>query len=182
MIKKAEKTKYVCSNCGYTYPKELGMCTSCGQWNTFVKEIIKPKVYVIPKVSQKVLANPKVVNVELENWFLKIADKIDKNPNCQLCGEFIPKKYYRHATAHILPKSTFPSVSCHEDNYLILGAGCGCHSEMEDFENLFNSRMSTLAISKLKRIIPFVKEKHKTLDVVLTKINIVCVQKKMINH
>ncbi len=28
------KTQYVCSDCGETYPKWVGKCTNCGQWNT----------------------------------------------------------------------------------------------------------------------------------------------------
>lgn len=36
------KTVYLCSNCGYDSPKWLGKCPSCGEWNTFVEEKIRP--------------------------------------------------------------------------------------------------------------------------------------------
>ena len=36
-----EKTVYVCSNCGQESPKWVGKCPSCGQWNTFVEEIVR---------------------------------------------------------------------------------------------------------------------------------------------
>ena len=36
-----EKTVYVCSNCGQDSPKWVGKCTSCGEWNTYVEEIIR---------------------------------------------------------------------------------------------------------------------------------------------
>lgn len=34
------KTIYVCTNCGADSPKWVGKCPSCGQWNTYVEEII----------------------------------------------------------------------------------------------------------------------------------------------
>jgi DNA repair protein RadA/Sms len=34
------KTVYVCQNCGVDSPKWIGKCPSCGQWNTYVEEII----------------------------------------------------------------------------------------------------------------------------------------------
>lgn len=37
------KTAYVCSNCGNDSPKWLGKCPICGEWNTYVEEIISTK-------------------------------------------------------------------------------------------------------------------------------------------
>lgn len=34
------KTVYVCSNCGADSPKWQGRCPSCGEWNTFVEEVV----------------------------------------------------------------------------------------------------------------------------------------------
>lgn len=36
-----EKTIYVCSNCGQESPKWQGKCPACGQWNTFVEEVVR---------------------------------------------------------------------------------------------------------------------------------------------
>ena len=36
-----EKTVYVCSNCGQESLKWVGKCPSCGQWNTYVEEIVR---------------------------------------------------------------------------------------------------------------------------------------------
>lgn len=36
------KTAYVCSQCGNDSPKWLGKCPVCGEWNTYVEEIIVP--------------------------------------------------------------------------------------------------------------------------------------------
>ncbi len=34
------KKAFFCQNCGYESPKWLGKCPSCGEWNTFVEELI----------------------------------------------------------------------------------------------------------------------------------------------
>lgn len=34
------KTVHVCQNCGNQSPKWVGRCTSCGEWNTFVEEVV----------------------------------------------------------------------------------------------------------------------------------------------
>lgn len=36
-----DKTVYVCSNCGQDSPKWVGKCPSCGEWNTYVEEIVR---------------------------------------------------------------------------------------------------------------------------------------------
>lgn len=35
------KTAFFCQNCGYESTKWLGKCPACGQWNTFVEELIQ---------------------------------------------------------------------------------------------------------------------------------------------
>jgi len=35
------KTAFFCQNCGAQSPKWIGKCNSCGQWNTYVEEIIQ---------------------------------------------------------------------------------------------------------------------------------------------
>lgn len=34
------KTVYICSNCGADSPKWIGKCPSCGEWNTYVEELV----------------------------------------------------------------------------------------------------------------------------------------------
>ena len=34
------KTTYYCQRCGANSPKWVGKCPSCGEWNTFVEEIV----------------------------------------------------------------------------------------------------------------------------------------------
>lgn len=35
------KTTFFCSNCGAESPKWLGKCPSCGEWNTFIEEVVR---------------------------------------------------------------------------------------------------------------------------------------------
>ncbi len=37
------KTQYVCQNCGVTSPKWAGKCSSCGDWNSLIEEVIVGK-------------------------------------------------------------------------------------------------------------------------------------------
>ena len=34
------KKAYFCQSCGFESPKWLGKCPSCGEWNTFVEELV----------------------------------------------------------------------------------------------------------------------------------------------
>ena len=36
-----EKTQYVCTHCGQDSPKWVGKCPSCGQWNTYVEQVVR---------------------------------------------------------------------------------------------------------------------------------------------
>jgi len=54
---------------------------------------------------------------KLDLWFKEVKKVIEANPHCWNCGEYIPEKYYRHASAHIFAKSLFPSVSTHPMNF-----------------------------------------------------------------
>ena len=35
------KTAFFCQNCGTHYPKWLGQCGACKEWNTLVEEVIE---------------------------------------------------------------------------------------------------------------------------------------------
>lgn len=46
------RTQFICQNCGQTSPQWLGKCSSCGEWNTFVEEIVSKNQPVPFKKSQ----------------------------------------------------------------------------------------------------------------------------------
>ena len=35
------KSLYFCSGCGYESPKWMGKCPACGEWSTFVEELVR---------------------------------------------------------------------------------------------------------------------------------------------
>lgn len=37
------KTNFFCQNCGHSSPKWEGKCSSCGEWNTYVEEVVSSK-------------------------------------------------------------------------------------------------------------------------------------------
>lgn len=59
------KTSYFCQNCGYQSPKWLGRCPSCGEWNTFVEEVLQKeepeKGSWRPGTSLKIASKPRQI-------------------------------------------------------------------------------------------------------------------------
>lgn len=57
------KTTYVCQNCGAQSPKWVGKCQTCGEWNTYVEEIVEKKSSgKIAKVISQEIAKPTKIN------------------------------------------------------------------------------------------------------------------------
>jgi len=46
------KTAYFCQNCGAQYPKWIGQCSSCKQWNTVVEEVVQKEEKTSWKTAQ----------------------------------------------------------------------------------------------------------------------------------
>ncbi|HUM46001.1 MAG TPA: AAA family ATPase, partial [Chitinophagales bacterium] len=42
------KTLFLCQNCGAQSPKWIGKCPSCGEWNTYVEEVVKKEKGATP--------------------------------------------------------------------------------------------------------------------------------------
>lgn len=45
------KTRFVCNNCGASYPKWTGRCENCGEWNTLTEEIVESGSSAVAKGS-----------------------------------------------------------------------------------------------------------------------------------
>ena len=58
------KLIYSCSNCGAKYPKWLGQCTTCGEWNTVAEEIVNTK----HKNDYEFISKTKAVNINEINY------------------------------------------------------------------------------------------------------------------
>lgn len=134
---------------------------------------INRKAASLSSLSRKVKSYAKEVDAvewaknagSLQEWFKNVAKEIDKNPYCWNCGEWISPKYYRHASAHIFPKAHFFSVSINPNNYLVLGAGCGCHSEFDSsIEKACKMPVWKIAVERFRLFEPYIKERHKYLE------------------
>ena len=82
------KKKFSCNNCGAKYPKWMGQCIQCGEWNTIEEEIIKSKK--IPE--QKILENNSKVQ-EIKDISTQKNERIkiyDNELNRVLGGGLVP--------------------------------------------------------------------------------------------
>ncbi|MDP4263424.1 MAG: DNA repair protein RadA [Bacteroidota bacterium] len=71
------KSAFFCQNCGYESVKWVGQCPSCGQWNTFVEELIQKetiknnngwKDYSDNKRNNKIIALSEISSSEEKRW------------------------------------------------------------------------------------------------------------------
>jgi len=82
------KKNFSCNNCGAKYPKWMGQCIQCGEWNTIEEEIIKSKK--IPE--QKILENNSKVQ-EIKDISTQKNERIkiyDNELNRVLGGGLVP--------------------------------------------------------------------------------------------
>jgi DNA repair protein RadA/Sms len=85
------KTSFFCNNCGFESPKWLGKCTSCGEWNTFIEEVVDkaPKGFgALPNDSKRKTKShliTEIVSEKEQRILLK-----DKELNRVLGGGLVP--------------------------------------------------------------------------------------------
>lgn len=60
------KTQYICQNCGHTSPQWLGKCSSCGEWNTYVEEIVSKEKPIPFRKSQGTNSSKATLIQEIE--------------------------------------------------------------------------------------------------------------------
>lgn len=98
-----------------------------------------------------------ISKLELDKWFDDIAKKHCSELGgswCMECGRWIHPNFMRHATAHLLAKKLFKSVATHPLNYLVLGAGCGCHEETHRVDKFIKMKCWPEAARRIKEMIP----------------------------
>ncbi len=86
------KTTFYCQNCGAQYPKWVGQCTSCKQWNTIVEEVVqkteKPAWNTTaPKLNK--VARPISINSILNEKEVRF-NMLDQEFNRVLGGGLVP--------------------------------------------------------------------------------------------
>jgi DNA repair protein RadA/Sms len=83
------KTVYVCQNCGADSPKWIGKCNACGQWNTYVEEILVKKTGSVSFTSQNEPARVEKLKDVSVQTNLRI-DTLDGEFNRVLGGGIVP--------------------------------------------------------------------------------------------
>ena len=82
------KKNFSCNNCGAKYPKWMGQCIQCGEWNTIEEEIVKSK----KNPEQKILENNSKVQ-EIKDISTQKNERIkiyDNELNRVLGGGLVP--------------------------------------------------------------------------------------------
>lgn len=68
---KQVKSAFFCKNCGAESSKWVGKCPSCGEWNTFVEELVAPKgkgTILVDNSTKKNLTPVKISQVKSEEY------------------------------------------------------------------------------------------------------------------
>ncbi len=73
------KTSFFCQNCGAQYPKWLGQCSSCSQWNTIVEEVIQKEEK--REWKQTITAKTKSKPLKISEILLNAEERIKTNNN-----------------------------------------------------------------------------------------------------
>lgn len=133
------------------------------------REAIKKERKPIPRQSKKKLAEEKKQKeagiikppskLALDKWFDDIIRKYffdgeRRGAICMECKSYIHPDYARHSIAHLLPKKIFKSVATHPLNYLILGAGCGCHYKTDRVDKFIQMKIWPEAARRIKIMLP----------------------------
>mgnify|MGYP000756790289 FL=1 len=86
-----EKTVYICSNCGQDSPKWIGKCPSCGEWNTYVEEVVrKPVAGTRPLSGLEPVKSKPVILSEITGGDEPRIDMHDEELNRVLGGGLVP--------------------------------------------------------------------------------------------
>lgn len=86
------KTAFFCQSCGTQFPKWLGQCTSCKQWNTIVEEVIQKEDKRSWQPNQEVVkkASKPLKVTEIDSSQEARLDSSDQELNRVLGGGIVP--------------------------------------------------------------------------------------------
>ena len=89
-----DKVVYVCKECGQESPKWIGRCPSCGQWNTYVEQVVRKEPVsnrVLPGGLDTKLEGNKPRNLrDIETKAVPRIDMKDEELNRVLGGGLVP--------------------------------------------------------------------------------------------
>lgn len=84
------KTKYICQSCGNQAPTWIGKCPECGEWNTFVEEIIENKSVQVQTASANSSKSHPVKIAEITGQNIRRIDTANAELNRVLGGGLVP--------------------------------------------------------------------------------------------
>lgn len=83
------KTVYICQNCGTQSPKWVGKCNGCGEWNTYVEEIVEKTSNKLISSTNGTLTKPlKIREITTEKQYR--IDACNNELNRVLGGGIVP--------------------------------------------------------------------------------------------
>ena len=86
-----DKIVYVCRNCGQDSPKWVGKCPSCGEWNTYVEEVVrKETTHKRPESGIEIPKGKPIVLRDIETDDEPRIDMHDQELNRVLGGGLVP--------------------------------------------------------------------------------------------
>jgi DNA repair protein RadA/Sms len=88
-MSKKEKIVYFCKSCGYESPKWMGKCTACGEWNSFIEELVSKNTEVEKRKSSAVKAVEAIPVQEITALPNARIDTLDEELNRVLGGGMV---------------------------------------------------------------------------------------------
>jgi len=84
------RTAFFCQNCGTQSPKWVGKCPTCGEWNTFVEEVVQKSESAVGSARQVQKSNRPQLISEIEALQLPRLQVLDNELNRVLGGGLVP--------------------------------------------------------------------------------------------
>ncbi|MCI5054989.1 MAG: DNA repair protein RadA [Flavobacteriales bacterium] len=133
------KKSFICQNCGNHSPKWEGKCISCGEWNTYVEEVIdkqQSKRSLTPQKKNHPNLITEVKNQQLERYKVR-----DQELNRVLGGGIVPGSLILFGGEPGIGKSTLMLQLAIKDTYKIL------YVSGEESDQQIKMRADRIAIS-----------------------------------
>jgi DNA repair protein RadA/Sms len=83
------RTSFFCQNCGAQSPKWIGRCNSCGEWNTYVEEVVERETKSIASILNGTGNQPKLLQDVSDDHTERI-DTLNGELNRVLGGGLVP--------------------------------------------------------------------------------------------
>lgn len=134
-----QQKKKICKNCGneeFIFSrKRCKRCATIEDTKPLNRAPIVQKKYTIPKQTQKNKKYRISQSAIRNEFFENMIEKFNQNPVCSETGLFI-NNLSRWNICHILPKRTYKSVQCEEDNVILFCVDK--HTEFDKYLDTFD--------------------------------------------